>query len=74
MIGSANGIVANAYSGNMKKNVDEDAEGDEEAITTAKDRLVRAYSASNLLIPSYSSFLNDYLLLFFVICNYLADG
>lgn len=49
MIGSANGIVANAYSGNMKKNVDEDAEGDEEAITTAKDRLVRAYSASNLL-------------------------
>lgn len=49
MIGSANGIVANAYSGNMKKNVDEDAEGDEEAIATAKDRLVRAYSASNLL-------------------------
>lgn len=49
MIGSANGIVANAYSGNMKKNVDEDAEGDEGAITTAKDRLVRAYSASNLL-------------------------
>lgn len=49
MIGSANGIVANAYSGNMKKNVDEDAEGDEGAIATAKDRLVRAYSASNLL-------------------------
>lgn len=49
MTGSANGIVANAYSGNMKKNVDEDAEGDEEAIATAKDRLVRAYSASNLL-------------------------
>lgn len=49
MIGSANGIVANAYSGNMKKNVDEDAEGDEKAIATAKDRLVRAYSASNLL-------------------------
>ena len=49
MIGSANGIVANAYSGNMKKNVYEDAEGDEEAIATAKDRLVRAYSASNLL-------------------------
>ena len=49
MTSSANSVVANAYSGNMKKNVDEDAGGSEEATAKAKDRLVRAYQASNLL-------------------------
>lgn len=49
MVSSANSVVANAYSGSMKKNVDEDAGGDEEATAKAKDRLVRAYQASNLL-------------------------
>lgn len=56
MMASANGVVANAYAysdeskeHNMKKNVEEDANGDEEAMARAKDRLVRAMQASNLL-------------------------
>lgn len=49
MKGAANGIVANAYSGAMKKNIEEDAGGDEEVITAAKDRLATAMQASNLL-------------------------
>lgn len=49
MVGSSNGVVANAYSGNMKHNVDEDAGGNEEAVNAAKERLVRSMQASNLL-------------------------
>ena len=53
---SANAIVSSAYSYaddskeyNMKKNIEEDANGDEEVMAAAKDRLVRAMQASNLL-------------------------
>lgn len=49
MVGSANGIVANAYSGNMKKNLEESGNNSEEAIAAAKERLARAMQASNLL-------------------------
>ena len=56
MVASANGVVANAYAYSdddkeysMKKNVEEDANGSEEAMAKAKDRLVRSMQASNLL-------------------------
>lgn len=49
MMGAANGVVANAYSGNMKRNVEEDADGDEEVEAKARDRLARSMAAANLL-------------------------
>ena len=49
MMGSSNGVVANAYSGNMKKNVDEDAGGDAEAEARARERLARSIAGAQLL-------------------------
>ena len=46
---SAEGIISGAYSGNMKRNIEEDTGGDAEVTAKAKDRLARAIQANNLL-------------------------